>query len=209
LKVAIFGGESKEASAALVDRSWQIWGLNLVGPGWLFKSYVGIDKMFHLHKRDDLQKDIPLHLDAFEKWALEHPEVEYVLLEPWEKLPKATIFPHWILRELPRGAYHCSSFDWMISYALHLGATEILLSGIKMRSDGEPISATPCIEYWCGYAEGRGVKVTAAPDCDLFYNYHLVRSRYVYGYDSWDLIEDRTVLPEPQQHSWVAVQLEQ
>ena len=118
-----------------------------------------------------------------------------MLLEPWDKLPKATIFPHEELRRQPRGSYHCSSIDWMISYALHIGVadlTDIYIAGVQMRHHEEPISATPCIEYWCGYAQGLGVNVRVAPSCDLFYNYHLVRSRYVYGYDSWDLIEDRT-----------------
>jgi len=114
------------------------------------------------------------------------------VLEPWPTLPDVTIFPHEILRSSqPRGAYHCSSIDWMIAYALHLGASEIFLTGVQMRNSEEPLSAQACIEYWCGYAEGKGCRVTAASDSDLFFNYHLVRSRYVYGYDSWDLVEIR------------------
>lgn len=193
MKVAIVGGAAKKKNGLLkLDRSWQIWGLNLSGPTFLWQSYLGISKWFHIHKRDDLVKEIPDHVTQFEDWAKMHEEIEFVLLEPWKELPNATIFPHEELRKQPRGSYHCSSFDWMIAYALHLGAKEIMLAGVQMRNSEEPISATPCIEYWCGYAEGRGCKVTVTPDCDLFYNYHLVRSRYAYGYDSWDLIEDRT-----------------
>lgn len=193
MKICIVGGAAKKDCGVLeLDRSWEIWALNLVGGAWFWQSYIGIDKMFHIHKHADLVKDIPEHAKAFEEWAEKHPEVEFVLLEPWDKIPHATIFPHQELRKMPRGSYHCSSFCWMIAYALHLGATEIMLAGIQMRNSEEPISATPAIEYWCGYAEGRGVKVTVTKDCDLFYNYHLVRSRYAYGYDSWNLIEDRT-----------------
>lgn len=193
MKVAMVGGSAKKASGILsLDSSWQIWGLNLSGPEWLLRSYKGIDKWFHIHKLEDLVKEIPEHVVAFEEWAKSHPEIEFVLLEPWPLIPHATIFPHEELRKMPRGSYHCSSFDWMVAYAIHLGATEILIAGVQMRRSEEPISATPALEYWCGYAEGRGVKVTVCPDTDLFYNYHMVRSRYTYGYDSWDLIEDRT-----------------
>lgn len=194
MKVAIVGGAAKKDCGVLsLGKSWEVWGLNLVAPAWFFQAYIGIDKMFHIHKRSDLIKEIPEHVFAFEEWAAKHEEVEFVLLEPWDAIPNATIFPHEELRKMPRGSYHCSSFDWMIAYALHLGATEIMLCGVQMYRDrGEPISSGPCIEYWCGYAEGRGVKVTVSKDSDLFYNYHLVRSNYVYGYDSWDLVEDRT-----------------
>lgn len=193
MKVAIVAGSAKAKDGILnLGSGYEIWGLNGCWPAWLMGSYVRLDKWFHIHKRADLLKDIPEHVDNFETWAKKHPEIEFVLLEPWDAIPDATIFPHEELRKMPRGDYHCSSIDWMIAYAIHLRADEIVLSGIQMRAEGEPISATPCIEYWCGYAQGFGIDVTVTPSCDLFYNYHMVRSRYVYGYDSWDLIEDRT-----------------
>ena len=57
---------------------------------------------------------------------------------------------------------------------------------------GEPISARACLEYWLGVAEGRGVRVTVAEDCDIFAFYHLVKSNMVYGYDDTPIFEDRT-----------------
>ena len=57
---------------------------------------------------------------------------------------------------------------------------------------GEPLSAWACLEYWIGYARGRGIRVVLAEDCNLFYNYRIVRDKRQYGYDDWDLIEDRT-----------------
>lgn len=194
LKVAIVGGVAKKSGGLLeLDRSWEFWGLNNCIPQWLGPKYVRLDKWFHLHRRSELVAEIPAHVEWFEDWANQHDEIEIVLLEPWAALPNAVIFPREELSKMPRADYHCGSFDWMVAYALHLGATEIFLTGIKLHTEsGEPISSGPCLEYWCGYAEGLGVKVTVANDCDLFFNWHLVKSHYVYGYDKWDLIENRT-----------------
>lgn len=192
MRVAIIGGMAAKDSGLLkLCRDWEFWGLNTCLPEWLGKKYVRLDKWFHLHRRCDLAKEIPQHLDKFEEWANKHDEIEIVLLEPWATLPNATVLPRAALEEMPRGNYHCGSFDWMLAYALHLGAAEIFLTGIQLHTQsGEPISSGPCLEYWCGYAEGRGVRVTVAYDCDLFWNYRLVRDHKRYGYDSWDLIEE-------------------
>jgi len=81
-----------------------------------------------------------------------------------------------------------------VAHAILEGATEIALHGIGLALDSpraEPISARACLEYWCGVAEGRGIKVTTAEDCDIFLQYHLLKSSTVYGYDDVKLIEDR------------------
>ena len=200
MKVAIIGGCAKKSDGVLeLGREWHIWGVNACWPEWLMRSYIRLDKWFHLHRRAELKDEIPEHLEAFEKWCLAHDEIEIVLLEMWENLPKATIFPRDEVRRIGRGDYHCGSFDWMVAYAILLGVEEIYLAGIKLHTEsGEPQSSGPCLEYWCGFAEARGIKITTSPSCDLFYNWHLVKSHYVYGYDKWDLIEDRTAAADAQ-----------
>ena len=81
----------------------------------------------------------------------------------------------------------------MVAFAALLKAKEISLHGIGLNMESrEPISARACLEYWCGVAAGRGAKITVAKDCDLFLQYHVVKSRTVYGYDDVRLVEDRT-----------------
>ena len=193
MKVAIIGGGAKEDGGLkklLRHHSWEVWCVNMLLPSWFQKRYYRIDKMFHLHQWAALKKNIPEHLEAFETWADKHDEMEIVLLEPYEKLPRATIFPRYEMEYMSRSWYHCGSFDWIVAYAAHLGAQEIFLSGVGLhRESGEPMSAGPCLEYWCGYAEGKGVKVTTGSDCDLFWNYRLVRDHKAYGYDEFDLVE--------------------
>lgn len=195
MKIAMIGGSSKEPSGLLdLDRSWEFWGLNNCIPKWLGHRYVRFDKWFHLHQRSSLAEQIPEHLKWFEEWAAKHTEIEFVLLEPYEGIPNAMVFPRSALALMPRGGYHCSSFDWMVAYAIFLGAKEIFITGVQLHTQqsSEPISSGSCLEYWIGYAEGRGIKVTTADDCDLFYNYRLVRDHRAYGYDEFDIVEDVT-----------------
>ena len=192
LKVAIMGGAAKEHSGLMqLGREWELWGLNSCMPDWFGPKYRRIDKWFHLHQRAALERQIPKHVEWFEQWYERHSEIEFVLLELWDKCPNATIFPkHSITHLGPRGEYHCGSFDLMLAYALLLGATEVFIAGVKLHTESsEPMSAGACLEYWIGYAEGQEVKVTVAGDCDLFYNYRLVRDHRMYGYDEFDLVE--------------------
>ena len=79
-------------------------------------------------------------------------------------------------------------------FAIHEGFDEIRLHGwmLALNAVSEQMSARACFEYWAGYAEGRGVKVVTAGDCDMFYAYHIVKSERVYGYDDCPAYEDRT-----------------
>lgn len=189
MKVAIIaGGTINDIKAVLdLDESWEIWGLNNITPNFVPRW----DRWFNLHHYKTLRKEWPRGLASELAWAHMNPELPCYVLESWNgKIPKERIFPRRQLAKMPRGGYHCSSIDWMIAFAVLLGAKEISLHGVGLAFErGEPISAHPCFEYWCGYAEGRGIKVHTH-DCNCFYNYRLVRDRKAYGYDDWDLVED-------------------
>ena len=193
MKIAIIGGNSKDAHGALNRDIDEFWGLNNVHPVWT--NYIQWARWFNLHRYAHLYRDMPLGLDQEIVWARNNPEVPCYVVESWDdRLPNERIFPRKeMARAMPRGDYHCGSFDWMVAYATFVGATEIHLHGIGLAMEsGEPSSAWACLEYWCGYAEGRGVKVFTAKDCDIFAYYHLVKTHKVYGYDDIPLVEDRT-----------------
>ena len=167
----------------------EIWGLNALRPEWV--PYWS--RMFNLHMFEHLERDWPEGLEREKGWLTANPTVPFYTCDPWpEWAVGQRRLPREELAKIPRGNYHAISLDWMVAFALHLGARAIGLHGVRlvMRGD-EPISARPCLEYWCGYAEGRGVTVTVAPDCDIFLQYHLVKSRTLYGYDDIRLVEDR------------------
>lgn len=191
-KVAIIGGLAKyENVTKLLDGTWEVWGMNAIRPLWGFKWA----RMFNLHRIAHLKRDWAGPLWAERQWAEEHPKVPFYVVDRWPRgwLPNQVIFPRDKLTRQPHSDYHAGSFDWLVAFAIYLKAAEISLHGVGLTLEsGEPIAARACLEYWCGYAEGCGIKVTAAKDCDMFLQFHLVKSRTVYGWDDVKLVEDRT-----------------
>ncbi len=190
MKVAMYGGSpALDMGAALSHGAgWEHWCLNNCWP-----IAVRWDRWFNIHQYGALKKNWPKGLAQEIAWAHMNPKVPCYVIESWGGvLPNERIFPRDKLARQPRGWYHCGSIDWMVAYAIHLKATEIAIHGVSLAMEsGEPLSAWPCLEYWCGYAEGRGIKVTVH-EPGLFANYRVVRDKRAYGYDEYDLITDVT-----------------
>lgn len=189
MKVHIVTGNTKDGDLPdIVDG--EIWGLNAIRPEWVPRW----DRMFNLHRHEHLVRDWPKGLKKEKKWVAENPAIPFYVIGDWPKedYPFQVEFPRQELDHMPRSNYHAGSFDWMVAFAIHLGARGIYFyrMGLNMES-GEPISARACLEYWCGYAEGLGVKVIGTRNCDIFHQFHLVKSNSVYGYDDIQLVEDR------------------
>lgn len=198
VKKAIIIGGSAQRRYFKDDKRSEIWMLN---GQWLSSSrdwVPRIDRAFNLH-RAKLLKYYKYDLRNEGDWTQENPSIPFYTMDHW---PRDIIqnrsgwrqFPFEdMAKKMRRGGYHCGSFDWMVAFAVYLGFKEIEIHGVGLCLEaGEPISARACLEYWCGYAEGRGVKVTVAPDCDFFHFYHLVKSTLTYGLDDTPIYEDRT-----------------
>jgi len=200
MKVAIIGGECESAEYLPIGDEWEFWGLNAIRPNWAMPAKWS--RWFNLHRVEHLQQEWAKGLKAEFNWASKNTTIPFYVIGVDDWLRVGNNAANYNFVEFPmkqfmalndmRNSYHAGSFDMMVSFAISLGAKEISLHGIKLMDSGEPISARACMEYWCGVAEGRGVKVTTDPDCDLFYQYHFVKSNSIYGYDDIKLIEDRT-----------------
>jgi len=139
--------------------------------------------------RKHLEKEWEYGLFQDILWANQNKNIPFYICDKWKDVPTAIIFPRDKMR-FGRYNYHCGSFDWMIAFAIYKGAKEIELHGINLTFEwGEPISARACLEYWCGYAEAKGIKITTK-NCFIFHPYQMVRTNKVYGYDHFNLIED-------------------
>lgn len=194
MKVAIIGPSSHPHAGELYDKTWELWGLNSVHTRR--HDQAPWARMFNLHRLAHLERDCPQYVDWDSAYSRRHPKVPMVVVDSWKGLLKnQVIFPRAELAKQPRGHYHASSFDWLVAYAVYLKAKMINIHGAQFALDSnreEPVAAWACLEYWCGYAEGRGIPVKTHRDCDMFVQYHLVRSNTVYGYDDVAMIEDRT-----------------
>jgi len=200
LKVAIIGGAAREEQflGQHEGPGWEIWGLNSIRPDGREKGWQPIRwaRMFNLHRFEHLNRDAYQYILWDTAWSKANPQIPIYVIDTWHGLlERERLFPVASLARLtPRGGrYHAGSFDMLVAYAILEGAAEIALHGIGLALDSwreEPISARACLEYWCGVAEGRGIRVTASEDCDIFAQYHLVKSHSVYGYDDIRLIVD-------------------
>jgi len=198
MKVVIIGGECKSPKYLPTDDGWEFWALNAIRPAWAMPAKWS--RWFNLHRIDHLQLEWAKGLKAEYNWAANNITIPFYVIDAKRWLWAGNNAAKYNFIEFPiqqtladlRNNYHAGSFDMLVAFAVSLGVTEISLHGIQLMGSSEPISARACMEYWCGVAEGRGVEVRAAPDCDLFLQYHFVKSNSIYGYDDIKLIEDRT-----------------
>lgn len=204
-KLAIVGLARGWEGAPLVGPKWDVWRCN---PGfWAARIYEYGDRRdgakmlamtptawFEIHTRRYLKA---AHTSDYfrEVGVVDVLKAPTYFLDPkgW-KVRDARVFPRAkIAKAFPRGDYHAGSFDWLLSFALLEGYKHIEIFGVDLgpTDAGEPISARPCLEYWCGVAAGRGVEVVShSPSLFKIFNYQRARTPYHYD-DSWRLIEDR------------------
>jgi hypothetical protein len=55
--------------------------------------------------------------------------------------------------------YFSNTIDYMIALAVYEGYTELDLYGVNMARESEYYYEKPGVDYWCGQAMGRGIKV--------------------------------------------------
>jgi hypothetical protein len=95
------------------------------------------------------------------------------------------------LAAIGRDYFACTN-AYQIAMALSMGATEIGLYGTPLQGNREVVVERPCVSYWIGLAEGRGVHVHVEHDRNL----GLMRHPYRYALD--DVKERRVVYNEAQ-----------
>lgn len=141
----------KEAPTDLEDT--EIWGVNnsiLAGE---------VDLVFQIH---DLVTPDPMYLkkrhEAVEK-ANEN-KVRIVLSAEIEGIDNYEILPLEEMIEEYGSDYFSSSVSYMISYALYKGVTQLDLYGVNMVMNSEYVMEKGSVEYWIGYARGKGMKIT-------------------------------------------------
>lgn len=196
MKVVMIGGMAhpKLMRPEYLDGGWEFWGMNAMRPPWFAEAGYKWARWFNIHRWDHLVRDWKGGLDVEVEWAKANPQIPFYTPGDWSPggMPNEVSFPRDELNAAyPRPDYHAGSFDWLVAFALQLGATEIAIHGVHLHhATGEPESARACLEYWCGFAEGRGCTVFTAADCDLFWQYHIVRSHSVYGFDDVHIMEE-------------------
>ena len=164
-KVAIIGAGLTRQDAPYHDPEWEIWGCNEM-------TIERADKWFELHP-------MPVQNEAELKWLKECEQPLYVLNKT-KGMPRSITYPlNAICDALKVEPYFTCTFAYEIAFALYDGFTTIGLWGcnLPMGSPRERIFESRCVEWWLGFAQGRGVEIVI-PEEDS-----LAKCEYLYGYD--------------------------
>lgn len=152
-KVAIVGMVSGCEKAPYGDSQWEIWGLNDLYRVW--PSTAIADRWFELHGDTQItrQRREPDH------WArLAVLDIPVYTFHSLPTVPKAKAFP--LEQALSHGRdYFACTMAYQIAFALALGFDTIGLYGTPLQYGREAIVERPCVEWWCGFAQGKGVDV--------------------------------------------------
>ena len=176
----IVGYAPGRENAPFDDEEVEIWGMNDLWAHWPPTDLrIRWDRWYDLHKRHVIIRNArtgPVHLEWLKKF-----EGPIYTLEELEELPSAKAFPlEEVVAQLgaTESPYFTSSPAYMLAHAVYEGYNEVHIYGVNLLGDGEYEYQRPCMDFWIGFARGRGVNVIIPPDSAL------VRSRYRYGYDT-------------------------
>jgi len=126
-----------------------IWGVNNT------HSLRDVDRIIdiHVNRLNPTEEKDKAHLEV-----LKENDIEAYMHSEIEGMPNVKRYPiEEIMKEFNTD-YFGSGIDYMIALAIYEGATEIHLYGVFMMKGGEYYHQKPSVEFWAGYAMGRGIK---------------------------------------------------
>lgn len=188
--VAIVGKGGLHTQTPFGRRGYEFWGLNMVLPLPNWAPVTSYHRWFQLHSPAYMAVHYPPGVEELDLlWAKEHGDLELYMDRHYPEYPNSVAFPADDMRDGFWG-YHTSSIDWMVALAIHEGFGSIELYGCDFKTfplelHGEPAAGRPCLEYWLGYAQGKGINVSCYTHGDMFLNVHVAvyKSTLRYGLD--------------------------
>ena len=178
-KVALVGLAPGWEAAPFGDPAWEVWSVN---DGYrLFGPDRPCTRWFELHGDSSLTRArrAPDHFDR-----LREMEIPVYYLHGAPPAPKALRLRPDQLALVGRDYFACT-VAYMIALALHEGFGEIALYGLPLLANREVVVERPCVTWWLGLAEGRGVTVTVGDHGDLN-SRGLLDHPFPYALEDWD-----------------------
>jgi len=159
------------------DDRFDIWGC---ATNLFHKNMPYTDLIFEIHKQNK-------ELNNIYKKMKEYSHCNYITESKIIGI-KSIIYPIEKINE-KYGRYFCSSFAYMLVYAIEQGYKKIVFAGIGYDNQGtfrEQLIEKPNLEYWIGRAEGMGIEIDTSL-CPF-----LLTSWKMYGFER--LSEDKKYL---------------
>lgn len=174
-KIAILGGAHTIRFAPFDDWSWELWS----HASCRDRCRRAPDVLFDVHPPELWRNPRKKHWDpGYYEW-LKRNHLPIYMQDRYKDVPASIKYPfETMVTEFPRG-YMTNQSAYMIALALMGGVTHLGVYGCHYSQESEYAAQRGSMEYWLGFAEGRGVHVLIPPGCDL-----LDRPSLLYGYQS-------------------------
>jgi hypothetical protein len=157
--VIIAGGPSQYKCPDTIEDG-EIWGINSLAVGY---KTIKLDRIFLLH---DVLMEILFRNHNF-IGKLNAMGVPIYTAGPAPIFENNVEFPITEVVNAFKIGFFLNTIAYMIAYAIMQKPEEIHLYGVDMRPDAENESLTQqkgCIEFWCGVATGRNIRVFTPPE---------------------------------------------
>ncbi len=155
-KVAILGRRLSVMDAPFDDESFEIWGVNDV---FTMIPRERSTRWFAMHR---LERIPPCDLG----WMVGQ-AIPVYMLETTPEVPLSVAYPLRPVIHFFKSSYFTSSIAYALALAGFEQFKEIHLYGVEMDREKEIANERPCIEYWIGRLEERGVKIWIHPNSSL------------------------------------------
>jgi len=170
--VAIVGGAPEDPawSDFVLGRSdVDYWGFNE-----LYCKYPGMPwaRWFELHA-NRWDRDYPTPAEEHIK-ALAALQVPVYMWQVHPAIPNSVVYPAYGVT-CQFGRYATGSAAWLIALAIWEKRPSIYMYGINTSLSDEYRAQRSCLEYYIGWARGKGIEVHLSPTCDL------LKAQWLYG----------------------------
>jgi len=142
MKIVIIGKAPGWKKAPSEGETWGIHSLCLWRP---------VSMVWDMHRTDEIKTEEQADIIKY----VNDNKVPYMTLKKHKDIPTSIEFP---LNEMPLIYSECS-VAYMVWYAVHKGATQIDMYGVCLGLEEEYRDQRPSVEYWVGYARGKGITV--------------------------------------------------
>jgi hypothetical protein len=177
-KVAIVGfapSSMTDVQFLFNDPDFEIWGLN--------QLYIAFPKIvqhatrwFQIHDRKSYDQTVQRD-HSHHEWLAKQRAFPIYMQRREPDIPASVPFPKEKILSMFR-RYFTNSISWEIALAIYEGFEEIHIYGVDMAQSSEYSYERPSVEYFCGFAEGRGIKLVIPEKSDL------LKSIFLYPFDN-------------------------
>lgn len=136
----------------------EVWGLN--------RTYVHQTNMARVYFLDSLAS-FAVHPEFIEN--INGLGVPVYCQRHYEEIPLSREYPlEEVTQALGGRHYYTSTIAYMIAHAIYEGVDEITLHRLLVsQASAEYMTQKSCLDYWCGVAIGKGIKLRISEDSDL------------------------------------------